>query len=359
MQVVKTQNQCHLPRMDIQAKHSNKAVGLWLLAVAIMIWVMVGIGGYTRDSGSGLSIMNWDPVMGTLPPLSDAAWNQVFALYKTIPQAQILHPNIDLAGFKTLFWPEYFHRLWGRLIGLVFFVPLVVFVVRGQIEKRLVPWLALLFLLGGLQGAIGWFMVASGFDPNSVAVEPWRLSLHFSSAMFLFVAVLWTGLTVLRPVAAPVPGGLMLRRVAFVATALLVMTMFAGTFVSGTHAIDVYNPATGAGMGAPPADYLALQPWWLNLFANKAAILFDHQTIATLTALAVLTAAVMALRSSLKGPVRDAALAVGALVLLQYALGVTALVSKIIDVGVMHQMNAVLLLGAFVYMLHGLRGAAR
>ncbi len=324
-----------------------------------MIWVMVGIGGYTRDTGSGLSIMNWDQVIGTLPPLTTAGWDKMFALYQTIPQAQILHPGIDLAGFKTLFWPEYFHRLWGRLIGLVFFVPLVVFIATGRVEKRLVPWLGLLFVLGGLQGAIGWFMVASGFDPDSVAVQPWRLSLHFSAAMFLFVAVLWTGLSVLRPQAAAVPGALGLRRWAIAAAVLLVVTMFAGTFVSGTHAIDVFNAKTGAGMGAPPADYFTLQPWWLNMFANKAAVLFDHQMLASVTALVVLVAAVMALRSGVSGAVRDAALAVGALVLLQYALGVTALVSKLLDIGVAHQMNAVLLLAAFVYMLHGLRGATR
>jgi cytochrome c oxidase assembly protein subunit 15 len=346
-------------RHDVAASVSNRRlVGGWLLAVAFMIWVMVGIGGYTRDSGSGLSIMNWDPIIGAVPPLSTAAWDKMFALYKTIPQAQILHPGIDLAGFKTLFWPEYIHRLWGRLIGLVFFVPLVVFIVTRRVEKRLIPWLVLLFVLGGLQGAIGWFMVASGFDPDSVAVQPWRLSLHFSAAMFLFVAVLWTGLTVLRPVAVPAPGARGLRRLAFVAAGLLVVTMFAGTFVSGTHAVDVYNAKTGAGMG-PPADYFALAPWWLNMFANKAAVLFDHQVIATLTAVVVLVAAVAALRGKAPKPARDAALAVGALVLLQYALGVSALVSQMFDIGVAHQMNAVLLLASFVYMLHGLRGAAR
>jgi cytochrome c oxidase assembly protein subunit 15 len=338
---------------------NRRLVALWLFAVCFMIWVMVGIGGYTRDSGSGLSIMDWEPIVGVLPPLSDAAWQRVFGLYQQIPQYQILHRGMDLAGFKALFWPEYIHRLWGRLIGVVFFVPLVAFVVTGRIERRLVPWLGLLFVLGGLQGAVGWFMVASGFDPNSVAVEPWRLSLHFSFAMFLFVGVLWTALTVLEPVPVRVAGQAGLRRWVVGAVVLLALTMFAGTFVSGTHAIDVFNPATGAGMGQPPADYFALQPWWLNVFANKAAVLFDHQVLGTVTALTVLIAATLALRGSAPKPVRDAALAVGALVLLQYGLGVTALVSKLLDVGVAHQMNAVLLLSAFVVMLHQLRGSTR
>jgi cytochrome c oxidase assembly protein subunit 15 len=346
-------------RENVAAGEDNRRlVALWLFAVCFMIWVMVGIGGYTRDTGSGLSIMNWDPIIGTLPPLSDAAWNKVFALYQTIPQYHLEHQGMDLNGFKALFWPEYLHRLWGRFIGFVFFVPLVAFALTRRIEARLLPWLALLFVLGGLQGAIGWFMVASGFDPNSVAVEPWRLSLHFSFAMFLYLAVLWTGLTMRRPVAVAAPKMRGLRWWAIAATVCLAITMFAGTFVSGTHAIDVYNPVTKAGMG-PPSDYFALSPWWLNLFANKAAILFDHQVLGTLTAITLLTTTVMALRGRAPAAVRDAALAIGGLVILQYALGVTALVSKLLDVGVAHQMNGVLLLTALVVMLHGLRGATR
>lgn len=338
---------------------NRRKVAFWLFAVCFMIWVMVGIGGYTRDSGSGLSIMDWDPIIGALPPLNQAQWNRLFALYQQIPQYKILHQGMDLNGFKTLFWPEYLHRLWGRLIGIVFFVPLVVFAVTRKIEARLLPWLALLFVLGGLQGAIGWFMVASGFDPNSVAVEPWRLSLHFCFALFLYVATLWTGLTVLSPNAARLPGQKGLKRWVIAAVHLLALTMFAGTFVSGTHAIDVFNPATQAGMGMPPPDYFALSPWWLNFFANKPAILFDHQLLGTATALTVLITAVLALRGNAPKPVKDAALTIGGLVLLQYILGVTALVSKILDVGVAHQMNAVLLLTAFVVMLHQLRGAVR
>jgi cytochrome c oxidase assembly protein subunit 15 len=341
------------------SSRNRRAVSNWLFAVCFMIWVMVGIGGYTRDSGSGLSIMDWDPIIGALPPLSQAAWNHVFGLYQQIPQYKILHQGMDLAGFKSLFWPEYIHRLWGRLIGLVFFVPLVVFAITGRIEARLLPWLGLLFILGGLQGAIGWFMVASGFDPNSVAVEPWRLSLHFSFALFLYVATLWTGLTVRNPVASRLPGQNGLKAWVIAAIVLLAVTMFAGTFVSGTHAIDVFNPATKAGMGMPPPDYFALTPWWLNFFANKPAILFDHQALGTATALTVLITAVLALRGKAPKPVKDAALAVGGLVLLQYILGVTALVSKLLNVGVAHQMNAVLLLTAFVVMLHQLRGTTR
>jgi cytochrome c oxidase assembly protein subunit 15 len=337
------------------APANRRLVATWLFVVAAMIWVMVGIGGYTRDSGSGLSIMDWDPIMGTLPPMSDAAWNKLFALYQTIPQAQILHHGMDLAGFKTLFWPEYLHRLWGRLIGLAVFVPLVAFIATRRIEARLIPWLCLLFVLGGLQGAIGWFMVASGFDPNSVAVAPWRLTLHFTAAMLLFIAIFWTGLTVLRPERVRLPGLKRVKIASHIAVALLALTMFAGTFVSGTEAKMAFNPAAGIGVGQPPAGYP-----FVSFYTNKAAILFNHQTLAAATVIAVLAVVVMALRNrATTARVRDAALAMGFFVLLQFGLGVAALVSQTLDLGVAHQMDAVLLLAASLYMMHSLRGAVR
>jgi cytochrome c oxidase assembly protein subunit 15 len=336
------------------SRRNRKLVAAWLLISCFMVWVMVGIGGYTRDSGSGLSIMDWDPIIGTLPPLSQAAWNQLFALYKTIPQYQILHQGMDLAGFKALFWPEYFHRLWGRLIGVEFFVPLVVFIATRRVEARLIPWLLLLFVLGGLQGAIGWFMVASGFDPNSVAVQPWRLSLHFSFAIFLYIALFWTALTVLQPEPVRLPG---LRGIKIWAVASILCvgaTMFAGTFVSGTHAISIFDPAKNIGMGAPPPGYLSM-----NMFADKAAVLFNHQALAALTVFVLLTTVTVTLRSPASKTIRDAGLLVGALVMLQFILGVTALVSQMFDIGVAHQMDAVLLLTACLLLLHRLRGAVR
>lgn len=336
------------------SRRNRKLVAAWLLISCFMVWVMVGIGGYTRDSGSGLSIMDWDPIIGTLPPLSQAAWNQLFALYKTIPQYQILHQGMDLAGFKSLFWPEYFHRLWGRLIGVEFFVPLVVFIATRRVEARLIPWLLLLFVLGGLQGAIGWFMVASGFDPNSVAVQPWRLSLHFSFAIFLYIALFWTALTVLQPEPVRLPG---LRGIKIWAVASILCvgaTMFAGTFVSGTHAISIFDPAKNIGMGAPPPGYLSM-----NMFADKAAVLFNHQALAALTVFVLLTTVTVTLRSPASKTIRDAGLLVGALVMLQFILGVTALVSQMFDIGVAHQMDAVLLLTACLLLLHRLRGAVR
>ncbi|OYV38613.1 MAG: hypothetical protein B7Z80_09530 [Rhodospirillales bacterium 20-64-7] len=333
---------------------NRRLIAAWLFGVCAMIWIMVGIGGFTRETGSGLSIMDWKPVQGVIPPLTHAAWEKLFALYKTIPQYRIEHQGMGLAGFQALFWPEYLHRLWGRAIGMAFFLPLLGFIAARRIEARLIPWLILLFFMGGLQGLIGWFMVSSGFDPNSVAVQPWRLSLHFSFAMLLFVSLLWTALTVRYPTPARPAGMRGLQRVAFVAAVLLAVTMFAGTFVSGTHAISAFNPAAGVGVGMPPPGYPDVA-----FFADKAAILFNHQMLAVATVIAILTTTVMALRGGAPKPVRDAGLAVAGFVLLQFTLGVTALVSGIFQIGVAHQLNAVLLLAAMVVLLHNLRGATR
>ncbi len=331
---------------------NRRLVSNWLFLLALMIWVMVGIGGYTRDSGSGLSIMRWEPIIGVLPPLSQDAWNKVFALYKTIPQYQLQHQGMGLAGFQQLFWPEYIHRLWGRLMGAVLLVPLIIFAVTGRIEKRLVKWLFLLFLLGGLQGFIGWFMVSSGFRADSIAVEGWRLSLHFFGAMFLFGAVLWTAMVVRAPEPVRYERLRGLRRHTAAAFVLLLLAMWGGTMVSAIHGIADFSMTKNVGTGAPPPG------WPMSGLLNSAgAVIFNHQLLAVLAAVAILSLTVRALRGEAPGPVRDGALVVGGLVILQFILGVTALVSGRIDIGVVHQMNAVLLLGGLLLMLYRLRGA--
>ncbi|MBU6448610.1 MAG: COX15/CtaA family protein [Rhodospirillales bacterium] len=341
------------PSGGAASQANRKLVANWLYLLAFMIWVMVGIGGYTRDSGSGLSIMKWEPIIGVLPPMSQDAWAKLFALYKTIPQYQILHPGMGMHGFQQLFWPEYFHRLWGRLMGAVLLVPLVVLALTGRIEKRLIKWLFLLFVLGGLQGLIGWLMVSSGFDPDSTAVAPGWLSLHFFGAMFLFSAVLWTAFTVTAPEPARYAGLKGLRGHSVGSFVVLLLAMLGGTIVSGIHGIADFSMARQVGTGQPPAH------WPSGAFSNPATVIFDHQSLAVMASLAILAITVRVLRREAPPPVRDAALLAGGLVILQFVLGVTALVSGKIELGVVHQMNAVALMGAMLLLLHRLRGATR
>jgi cytochrome c oxidase assembly protein subunit 15 len=241
------------PPEDRAAGRGNRRrVAAWLFAVASMILVMIVLGGVTRLTGSGLSIMEWAPFAGALPPMSDADWQRLYHLYQQIPQYALVNQGFGLAGFKQIFWLEWSHRLWGRLIGFAFLVPLIWFWATGRIERRLRPRLVLLFVLGGMQGAVGWFMVASGFQPDTTAVSPYRLVIHLALALVLYVALVWTGLTVLRPLPhGPAPSPL-LRRMSWLCCTFIGVTILAGGFVAGTHAGFTYNPVPPDGWQPAP-----------------------------------------------------------------------------------------------------------
>ena len=219
-----------LPPADVIAARNRRHVAVWLFAMCGMILVMVALGGATRLTGSGLSIMEWAPLRGMLPPLSDAEWNRLYELYRKIPQYELLNKGFGLAGFKQIFWLEWAHRLWGRLIGLTFVVPLAWLWWRGAVPRALLPRLLVLFALGGLQGAIGWFMVASGFVPQATSVSPYRLVVHLGLALVLYAAILWTALGLLRtvPVAGP-------RKLVGLTAVAITLTVLAGGFVAAFH----------------------------------------------------------------------------------------------------------------------------
>ena len=343
------------------ATRNPGVVSAWLLAICAMLLGMIALGGATRLTGSGLSIMAWQPLSGILPPLNHAQWEHEFALYRRIPQYDLLNSGMDLAGFQQIFWLEWIHRFWGRLIGLVLLVPLVAFAVRGIIGGRLVARLAAFFALGALQGGIGWFMVASGFDPHSIAVAPLRLVLHLGFAFALYAAILWTALDVRAPLAAAIAasrGALWTRRLAGVACAMIGLTVVAGGFTAGTHAGFVYNQFPDMGAGLLPPQYDRLAPFWRNLTQNLGAVQFDHRALATLTVAAVLATLVVGLRSRLNKPARDALMLLGGAVLIQYILGVTTLLLVVpVWAGTVHQTFAAILLGAALLVLHRLRGA--
>ena len=304
---------------------NRRLAAAWLFTVCAMLWVMIVLGGATRLTGSGLSIMEWAPLSGALPPWSEAEWNRLFALYRQIPQYELVNHGFGLDGFKHIFWLEWTHRLWGRLIGIVFLVPLVVLGVLGAIPRGL--WLRLggLFVLGGLQGAVGWFMVASGFAADSTAVSAYRLVAHLSLALLLYGAILWTALGVLRP-----GGRRRARRAALdwllaAIGVVLPLTIVAGGFVAGLHAGMVYNTFPLMGGGIVPPDYAPLHPFARNLTENLATVQFDHRVLATLTAVLVAAAAILGMRRRQFRDLRLAALCMGLAVAAQYGLGVATL----------------------------------
>ena len=334
---------------------NRRLISLWLFSLAFMIVVMVGLGGATRLTGSGLSIMEWAPIAGTLPPLTHGAWEKLFALYKTIPQYKLLNPDMTLAGFQHIFWLEYVHRLWGRLMGAVLILPLAWFAWRRAISRALGLRLLVLFVLGGLQGLVGWFMVSSGFETDATAVSPWRLVVHLLLALALYAAVLWTALSVRRP--RPRPGGPAgLRRLVATCGVLLTVTIAAGGLVAGTHAGFYYTTFPLMDGQLVPASYGAIHPFLRNLVANIAAVQFDHRLLATLAALLLAGTVVIGLAGRPPRPVAQALAAMGALMLVQYALGVATLLTVVaIPIAVAHQVNAALLLGAVLVTLHQLR----
>lgn len=334
---------------------NRRLISLWLFTLAFMIVVMVGLGGATRLTGSGLSIMEWAPIAGTLPPLSHAAWEQLFALYRGIPQYRLLNPDMDLAGFQHIFWLEYTHRLWGRLMGAVLILPLGWFAWRRAISGGLALRLLGLFVLGGLQGAVGWFMVASGFERDATSVSPLRLVVHLLLALALYAAVLWTALSVRRP--RPRPGApAALRRLVGACAVLLSLTIAAGGLVAGTHAGFDYNTFPLMDGRLVPASYGAMHPFLRNLVANIAAVQFDHRLLATVTALLLVATVGLGLAARPPRPVVRALAVTGLLLVVQYALGVATLLSVVaIPLAVAHQVNAALLLGAVLVTLHQLR----
>ena len=364
------------PRFGAVPQQPGRTVACWLFAVCAMILVMIGLGGATRLTGSGLSIMEWAPFRGALPPVTDAEWQRLFKLYQQIPQYALVNEGFGIEGFKKIFWLEYLHRLWGRLIGFAFLLPMLWFWARGAFAAgRGLGWVRFrllgLFLLGGAQGGVGWFMVASGFAADSTAVSPYRLVVHLMLALSLYAAILWTGMDVLPPrrmpqAAMPIRELRLARPLLMASCVLVALTILAGGFVAGTHAGLDYNSFPLMDGRLVPAGYARLEPFWRNLTENIAAVQFNHRLLATLTALVAAATVLAGLAGGPAArPYRPYFLALGATVALQYGLGVATLLAVPglghlpAGLGTAHQTVAVLVLTAALAALHALRRASR
>lgn len=323
---------------------SRGALHFWLLAMAVLIAAMVLVGGATRLTGAGLSIVEWRPVTGTLPPLSDDQWQEAFSAYQQIPQYRHVNAGMTLSEFKSIFWWEWSHRLLGRLIGVAYLLPFLWFIWRGGLERTLQRRLWLIFALGALQGAVGWWMVASGLTQR-VEVAQERLAVHLTLALAIFAAIVFT-LQRLAPRQPPgdSDGLLRLRLIALALLALTFVQVFLGALVAGLRAGQIYNtwPLIDGAL-LPGAGRLWFEtPWWRNLFDNQLTVQFNHRMTAyALVALAVLHA-IDAVRC--KTAARSALLLV-AVLLLQVGAGVLTLLHQVpIGLGLLHQALAILVL---------------
>jgi cytochrome c oxidase assembly protein subunit 15 len=225
-----------MPRDDLAPAPTaaDRRVALWLLFCCTMIFALVVIGGLTRLTESGLSITEWKPVHGVIPPLSETEWQAEFDLYKRIPEYQQMNQGMTLAEFKGIFWWEYIHRLWGRLVGVVFLLPFLWLLIRRQIRREMIPHLVAIFILGGLQGALGWYMVSSGLAERT-DVSQYRLAAHFLLALALFSYALWLALTLLRSGFLPDPAAARLRPHLWLTAASIAATLAFGAFVAGLN----------------------------------------------------------------------------------------------------------------------------
>src|ERR1041385_1635017 len=338
--------------MQTQTRNGDRIVAAWLLACCALVFAMVVVGGVTRLTHSGLSIVEWQPIVGPLPPLDEAAWQETFAKYKQTPEYRLVNPGMSLEGFKGIFWWEYVHRLLGRLIGEAFLLPLLWFALRGRIARALAWKFAAIFGLGALQGALGWYMVQSGLVDNP-RVSQFRLTAHLGIAFLIYAAMLWIAFDLLF--ARADPGSRRLRRFASALAALVFVMVLSGGLVAGTRAGLAYNTFPLMNGRFVPPEILALEPSYLNFSNNISTVQFDHRLIAWLLAFLVPWFWLRVRRNSASERAKLAAdLFLGALAL-QIALGIATLLLAVpLPLAAAHQAGALLVFSAALFAAHSL-----
>ena len=325
------------------SQHDDGPVVAWLFIMALLVAVMVVIGGVTRLTGSGLSMTEWRPLLGTLPPMSVAEWDRVFTLYKASPEYDAINFGMDLTDFKTIFFWEYFHRLWGRLLGVAFALPLLGFWITGRIPVGYGSRLIILLILGGSQGVVGWWMVKSGLTEDA-SVSQYRLATHLGIALLIFSLLVWTALDILYG-RSKIPRGHAAATIGLVA-----ITILAGALVAGLDAGLLYNEYPLMGSGIIPIEYG--EQGFSDPFENPASAQFHHRWIAVLAVISVIGLAHGA--KKIRCAKRAAHVAI-AMVSVQFVLGITTLLHGVpVALGGLHQAGAVALLGSVIWLSHGL-----
>jgi heme a synthase len=334
---------------------TRRQVAAWLLLCCAMIFAMVILGGVTRLTGSGLSMVEWDPIFGVVPPLDQQAWEEVFAKYQQSPEYRKINIGMDLGGFKSIYWFEFSHRILGRSIGAVFLIPFLYFMFRRKLAASLVPRLGFAFVLGGLQGLLGWYMVKSGLIDNP-HVSQYRLTAHLSLALLIYAYLLWILYDLLFKQRQPCVNPAGLKTAAKFLLGLVAVTIVSGGFVAGLKAGHAYNTFPKMGdQWLPPAGWM-LQPGWRNLFENIATVQFDHRVLATLTFSSILLFWLTALRLR---PTPSARVAIHLLMLMaaiQVTLGISTLLLHVpVALAATHQAGALVLLTLALLVNHRLQ----
>ncbi len=334
----------------------ERVIASWLLLCCAMIFAMVVLGGVTRLTGSGLSMVEWDPIFGVVPPLNQDEWQEVFDKYRTSPEYQKVNMHMEVDDFKSIYWFEFAHRLLGRTIGTVFLLPFLFFLWRGWLRRPLIPKLVAMFVLGGLQGALGWYMVASGLVENP-HVSQYRLTAHLVAAFIIYGYIFWVALDLLsaqheRLAEAPYR----LRFATLLFLLLVLVTISSGGFVAGLKAGHAYNTFPLMDGKLIPEVIFLLEPRWHNFFENIATVQFDHRLLAMLVLISGITLWVYA--RGLPAALRLRAHLLLGMIGIQIILGISTLLLHVpVALASTHQAGALVLLTLTLYLLHGLHQA--
>ncbi|MFP6742011.1 MAG: COX15/CtaA family protein [Alphaproteobacteria bacterium] len=336
--------------MNATTTHGQRRrIAFWLLICCAMVFVMVVLGGVTRLTHSGLSMVEWQPMTGILPPLNEAEWSAAFEKYQQYPEFQKLNSTMDVEDFKSIFWLEFIHRLWGRTIGVVFALPFLWFLFRGAIDRRLAPKLVMMFVLGGLQGLMGWYMVKSGLVDRP-DVSQYRLTAHLALAFVVYGYMLWVALGLLfadDETRRCGPHGF-----AIAVTVMAAVTVLTGGLVAGIDAGFIYNTFPLMGGQLVPVGLFEMEPAAINAFENATMVQFNHRVLAIATALAAVALWLAGRRAGLGGRARLAANTMLTVVALQVALGIATLLSVVaVPLAAAHQAGAMVVFTAMLWLV--------
>lgn len=334
--------------------NQNKDIAYWLLTGCMLIAIMVVIGGITRLTNSGLSMVEWAPIMGAIPPLNKHDWNDVFESYKQSPEFNLLNYNFTMNEFKSIFWWEYIHRLLGRILGVVFIVPFMVFLVKKRLSNQLIRKLAIVFLLGAFQGVLGWYMVKSGLikDPH---VSHYRLAAHLVTALILFSYCLWLALDILSPKIRITINLPLIKKTSFGLLVLVFIQIFYGALVAGLKAGYVYNtfPKMGSKWIPESIGYSFSKTGIVSLFENIATVQFIHRYLAIIVLIVVIFNWWYIRRYSVKIKQRNLVNLLMLIVSVQFLMGVLTLVYHVpLLLGVLHQGGSIFLLTTTIWLVH-------
>ncbi len=340
------------------SRSNDRQIAIWLFLVCAAILFMLVLGGATRLTHSGLSMVQWDPLMGWIPPLTDSQWSTSFQHYQQTPEFYKLNIGMDLQGYKQIFLLEYVHRVWGRLLGVIFLLPFLYFLIKGKIKPSLRPKLIIMFVLGGLQGVLGWYMVKSGLV-DQPHVSPYRLTAHLLTAFILYGYIFWQALALFFSRSTDHNPQLMgLQRFAWLIAGLVFTTAASGGFVAGLKAGFAFNTFPLMNGRFVPEYYLLYQPWYSNLFENIAAVQFDHRLLAESVLVLIVGLFLYCRRLQLDRFIITALWLILLAVIVQFALGVSTLLLVVpTSLAVIHQAGALLLFTAALFLLFTVRSS--